>query len=176
MVTHDQEEAMSMADRIAVLRDGRLEQLATPQELYARPATRFVASFIGTANMLDGVATASGVDVERIGSLPAGHAIAPGSPAAAVIRPEQVEVTRGDTGIRGIVADTYFLGGASTLAIDVEGLPAPILSAVHGTTDLVRGDVVSVRFLGATAVELDTTEPASHGTTIPTTAIRVGDQ
>ena len=58
VVTHDQEEAMSMADRIAVLRDGHLEQLATPQELYANPATRFVASFIGTANLLDGTATA----------------------------------------------------------------------------------------------------------------------
>ncbi len=52
-VTHDQEEAMSMADRIAVLNDGRLEQLGTPHEIYRRPASRFVADFIGDANFID---------------------------------------------------------------------------------------------------------------------------
>ena len=52
-VTHDQEEAMSMADRIAVMNDGRLEQLGTPDEIYRRPASRFVADFIGDSNFFD---------------------------------------------------------------------------------------------------------------------------
>ena len=55
VVTHDQEEAMSMADRVAVMNDGRVEQLASPTELYEHPATRFVADFIGSTNLLDGI-------------------------------------------------------------------------------------------------------------------------
>src|SRR5207245_2006835 len=58
-VTHDQEEALSIADRIAVMRSGILEQLATPSELYAHPATLFVATFMGTMNLLDGQVTDS---------------------------------------------------------------------------------------------------------------------
>src|ERR1700753_1739071 len=55
-VTHDQEEALSMADRVGVMRSGKLEQLATPSELYARPATAFVAEFVGTMNRIPGEA------------------------------------------------------------------------------------------------------------------------
>src|SRR3712207_4332127 len=53
-VTHDQEEALTMSDRLAVFRDGRIEQLGTPAEVYERPATRFVAGFVGTSNLLSG--------------------------------------------------------------------------------------------------------------------------
>ncbi|MFC6235575.1 ABC transporter ATP-binding protein, partial [Leucobacter soli] len=77
VVTHDQEEALSMADRIVVLNRGRLEQLDTPVSLYAQPSSRFVAAFIGTANLLDGEATATGVALPSIGELPVGHALAP---------------------------------------------------------------------------------------------------
>src|SRR5207244_11860307 len=55
LITHDQDEALSLADRIAVLRDGRLVQVATPQEIYDRPADAFVANFVGRANLIDGV-------------------------------------------------------------------------------------------------------------------------
>ncbi|MGW4928676.1 ABC transporter ATP-binding protein [Agromyces sp. NPDC004153] len=153
VVTHDQEEAMSMADRIAVLRDGRLEQLATPQELYANPATRFVASFIGTANLLDGTATSAGVDVPGAGEVAAPHVLAAGAPATAVVRPEDVELTDAATsGLRGTVVDTYFLGGASTISIEVPSLAAPILATVHGATRVARGDAVGIRFGRAAVV------------------------
>ncbi|MCD2443401.1 ABC transporter ATP-binding protein [Agromyces sp. SYSU K20354] len=153
VVTHDQEEAMSMADRIAVLRDGRLEQLATPQELYANPASRFVASFIGTANLLDGTATATGVEVPGFGVVDAAHALRAGSPATAVVRPEDVELsTDAATGLSGTVVDTYFLGGASTISIEVPGITAPILATVHGASRVARGDAVGVRFARAAAV------------------------
>ncbi|WP_082461818.1 ABC transporter ATP-binding protein [Agromyces sp. Leaf222] len=152
VVTHDQEEAMSMADRIAVLRDGRLEQLATPQELYANPASRFVASFIGTANLLDGTATATGVDVPGVGVVEATHAKPVGAPVTAVVRPEDLELTDAATaGMRGTVIDTYFLGGASTISVEVPGLAAPLLATVHGASRLARGDSVGVRF-GRTSV------------------------
>uniref|UniRef100_UPI003395DD4F ABC transporter ATP-binding protein n=1 Tax=Agromyces litoreus TaxID=3158561 RepID=UPI003395DD4F len=176
VVTHDQEEAMSMADRIAVLNDGRLEQLASPQELYAEPASRFVAAFIGTANLLDGAATAEGVDVPGIGPVSGRHAMSPGSPATAVVRPEDVAVgTEVSGGLRGTVVDTYFLGGASTISVEVPGLPAPLLASVHGATRLSRGADVGVAFGRATAVPRDPSQPASHGTTVPTTAIPVTD-
>lgn len=154
VVTHDQEEAMSMADRIAVLRDGRLEQLATPQELYAHPASRFVASFIGTANLLDGTATATGVDVPGVGEVAAPHALRAGARATAVVRPEDVELADAASArLRGIVVDTYFLGGASTISIEVPGLAAPILATEHGTSRVARGDAVGVRFGRAAVVE-----------------------
>ncbi|MDF2991409.1 MAG: spermidine/putrescine transporter ATP-binding protein [Microbacterium sp.] len=170
VVTHDQEEAMSMADRIAVLRDGRLEQLATPQELYANPASRFVASFIGSANLFDGVAGPGVLDVPGVGALRAPHSLASGSAATAVVRPEDVELVglggsgaaggAGDAGfgradasgpgsfdgLRGTVVDTYFLGGASTISVDVPGLAAPVRATVHGATRLDRGAEVGLRF------------------------------
>lgn len=158
VVTHDQEEAMSMADRIAVLRDGRLEQLATPQELYANPATRFVASFIGSANLLDGVVRPGRVDVPGVGAVEvAAHALPDGTPATAVVRPEDVDLTAdaATAALSGVVVDTYFLGGASTLSIEVAGLAAPIIASVHGTSALTRGDAVGVRFGRAAAVSHD---------------------
>ena len=66
-VTHDQEEALTMSDRIAVMHAGRIEQLGTPEELYERPATRFVADFIGSTNLLHGVVEADGLDPPDVG-------------------------------------------------------------------------------------------------------------
>ncbi|SFR68273.1 spermidine/putrescine transport system ATP-binding protein/putrescine transport system ATP-binding protein [Agromyces sp. CF514] len=161
VVTHDQEEAMSMADRIAVLRDGRLEQLATPQELYANPASRFVASFIGSANLLDGVAATTGVEVPGIGLVPAPHGLVAGAPATAVVRPEDVELTDAATSaLRGTVIDTYFLGGASTISIEVDGLHAPLLATVHGASRLARGEAVGVRFGRTSVVARDAADDA----------------
>ncbi|GAA1790555.1 ABC transporter ATP-binding protein [Agromyces lapidis] len=176
VVTHDQEEAMSMADRIAVLRDGRLEQLATPQELYRAPASRFVASFIGTANLLDGRATAAGIAVEGLGEVPVPHSLAAGEDATLVVRPEHVVLApvagASSAGVlRGEVVDTYFLGGASTVSIEVAGLPAPMLATVPGTTEFARGAGVELRFGEASLVSRDPAEPGSVGTSIPTSAM-----
>lgn len=154
VVTHDQEEAMSMADRIAVLRDGHLEQLATPQELYADPASRFVASFIGTANLFDGVAVAGGVEVSGIGVVAADHSFPRAQAVTAVVRPEDVDLSEdaATATLRGTVVDTYFLGGASTISVEVPALAAPILATVHGASRLERGDEVGVRFGRASVV------------------------
>ncbi|MGI9824677.1 ABC transporter ATP-binding protein [Agromyces sp. Marseille-Q5079] len=186
VVTHDQEEAMSMADRIAVLRDGRLEQLATPQELYANPASRFVASFIGSANLLDGIATATGLDVPGVGSLDVSHALAAGTPATAVVRPEDVELTDAATAarLRGTIIDTYFLGGASTISVEVPGIAAPILATVHGASRLGRGDAVGLRFgrvavVGADAPAASVDEggaPAASAASAGPTAGQAADQ
>ena len=165
VVTHDQEEAMSMADRIAVLRDGHLEQLATPQELYAQPATRFVAAFIGSANLLDGIATTTGVEVPGFGEVPARHAFSAGVPATAVVRPEDVELVpdAATAALVGTVVDTYFMGGASTISVEVPGVASPILASVHGASRLARGDAVGVRFGRAAVVARDLPAAAADG-------------
>jgi iron(III) transport system ATP-binding protein len=101
-VTHDQSEAMTMSDRIAVLGQGKIRQLATPEEVYARPATRYVASFVGTTNEIEGKVVKTyadgvvGVDtaIGRItGQTGGGARFAVGDPVAVIWRPENVRVT-----------------------------------------------------------------------------------
>ncbi|WP_052460590.1 ABC transporter ATP-binding protein [Microbacterium gorillae] len=98
-VTHDQEEAMTMSDRIVVMRGGRVQQIGSPQEIYRRPTTPFVADFIGTANILAARVTRVGdgrADVVVAGralSVPAHPDIAVGSPAGLLVRPEAARIT-----------------------------------------------------------------------------------
>ena len=90
-VTHDQEEAMAIADRIGVMNQGRLEQLGSAEDLYKRPASRFVATFIGKCNLLEGQVTAPGRFEAAGASLASGGSRANG-PAALCFRPEQAEL------------------------------------------------------------------------------------
>jgi len=113
MVTHDQEEAMEMADRIVCMNEGRIEQIGTPRELYQSPSSPFVAGFIGAINFLPGPIAA------RL--LPE-HATAPALPIG--IRPESLRlaVPSGAAGeLLGSVAAMSFLGGTLRVLIDVEG-------------------------------------------------------
>jgi spermidine/putrescine transport system ATP-binding protein len=123
-VTHDQEEAMTMADTIAVMHDGVVEQLGSPMELYERPRTAFVANFLGQSNLLDGRV------VDRDGSAlvveVAGHRLRvaegaqrPGEAVSVGVRPEKLAIERRDAdgpalgganAVDGVVADTSFLG------------------------------------------------------------------
>ena len=100
VVTHDQDEAMSMADRIAVMRAGRIEQIGAPAEIYERPATRFVAQFIGEINLFEGRVAEARDGVVRIetseGVLtahPPGRACAVGDKLAVAVRPERLRFT-----------------------------------------------------------------------------------
>ncbi|AMB60007.1 ABC transporter ATP-binding protein [Microterricola viridarii] len=152
VVTHDQEEAMSMADRVAVLNRGGIEQLDTPVGLYSRPATRFVASFIGTANLLDGFATGSSssgsaVDVPGVALFPVSHGFAEREPVTLVARPEDVHIVAPDAApITGTVIDTFFLGGSSTVSVEVPGLAKPISCTVHAANVAERGQRVGLNF------------------------------
>ena len=92
-VTHDQEEAMSMADRIAVMSDGRLEQLGTPTEIYKRPASRFVADFIGDSNFFAATVDAD-VATLRERHARAVPARAAAAPATLMVRPESIRRRR----------------------------------------------------------------------------------
>ncbi|MFF5489523.1 ABC transporter ATP-binding protein [Streptomyces virginiae] len=117
-VTHDQEEALSMADRVAVLNAGKLEQCAAPAELYDRPATPFVAEFVGTMNRLPGRLAGSGL-VEVAGArLPVDGPI-PTTPGVQVlVRPENVTVTA-DTEGTATVASASFFGSVTRLHLEL---------------------------------------------------------
>ncbi|MCK9893651.1 ABC transporter ATP-binding protein [Frankia sp. AgB32] len=137
-VTHDQEEALSLADRVGVMRAGRLEQLAAPEVVYAWPATPFVAQFVGTVNRLPG-RTVGGDLVEvlgqrlpavQLGDAPAGAAAT--ADVEVLVRPEAVVVTArttapagASTGALGQVRQRTFRGAVTRLRVDLVGPTAP---------------------------------------------------
>ncbi len=131
-VTHDQEEALTMSDRIAVMHAGRVEQVGTPEELYERPATRFVADFIGSTNLLRGVVEADGSIRLSSGELTrAVHdALGPGSEVEISIRPESIDlVAPGSPGaIGGQVEQAAYLG--TNLSYQVRTAGGLILSVL----------------------------------------------
>ncbi|MEV6250120.1 ABC transporter ATP-binding protein [Streptomyces sp. NPDC051742] len=119
-VTHDQEEALSMADRVAVLNAGRLEQCAAPAELYRRPATPFVAEFVGTMNRLPGLLTDSGL-VEVAGvRLPVDGEAPQNREVDVLVRPENVTVSAAPDGDATVVS-TSFLGSVTRVHVDHAG-------------------------------------------------------
>ena len=120
-VTHDQEEALSMSDRVGVMRAGRLEQVAEPAELYARPATAFVAEFVGTMNRLPAALGDGGKVMTVLGvTVPAQD----GGPASgrvdALVRPENLTVAAAEGG-NGIVTNRTFLGAVTRVAVRLSG-------------------------------------------------------
>jgi ABC-type Fe3+/spermidine/putrescine transport system ATPase subunit len=119
-VTHDQEEAMSMATRIAVMNDGRVEQIGLPSEIYHRPTSRFVADFIGESNF---------IDVSRNGSV-------------LMVRPESVKIsTEPRDGLKGRILQTSFLGNQTRVAVACDGVEAPVLASLFGREQLVERDL-----------------------------------
>jgi putative spermidine/putrescine transport system ATP-binding protein len=127
-VTHDQEEALSISDRVGVMSNGRLEQLGTPRDVYAAPATAFVARFVGRTNELPAEVTAGGIAVAgvQIGvDAPSGAAV--GSTVTVMLRPEDVRVDRpgggaNGAGLPGTVVSEHFAGSTSLLRVRLDRL------------------------------------------------------
>ncbi len=151
-VTHDQEEALTMSDRIAVMNVGVVEQVADPRELYEHPATAFVAGFIGTSNLVslrvdrveDGLAVMDLGEDQRIVAPAAG--VAPGSTLQLTVRPEKIKLAAGSIGARashvgGAVADVIYLGSMTQLLVD---LRTGEQLTVHRLNDEVRGEQLRV--------------------------------
>jgi iron(III) transport system ATP-binding protein len=114
-VTHDQSEALAISTEVAIMRDGRIEQAGAPQEIYERPATRFVADFIGAANVLDGIVeqVRNGTcDVRTAAGVvrAAARSAVTGQNVALVVRPENVLLTADGDGWPGTVVAEAFLG------------------------------------------------------------------
>ena len=143
-VTHDQEEALAIADRVGVMNKGRLEQLAPPAELYAAPSTRFVAEFVGLNNKVpaqvrDGRAEVLGSSVPLIaGSLDAGAGLA-------MVRPESVTIDARSGTPNATVESVNFLGPVSRVYLDVDGIDS-VMAAVPSpvAVKLTPGDRVAV--------------------------------
>ncbi|MEU9173632.1 ABC transporter ATP-binding protein [Streptomyces sp. NPDC048420] len=144
-ITHDQEEALSTADRVAVMRAGRVEQCSTPTELYSRPATAFVAEFVGTTSRIAGVMAARDT-VEVLGRrLPAtGEGLTAGADVDVLLRPEGVDVTPDpDAGAR--VVATAFLGATTRVTVRLpDGVEVKADVATRRAGELPVGTPVAV--------------------------------
>ncbi len=121
-VTHDQEEALAIADRVGVMQAGRLEQLGPPTEIYSRPRTPFVAEFVGLSNRMPGEVKFGGVEV-RGTQLPLVQKDVPAGPAVALVRPEAVTIAGDGESASGPLVGTViavaFLGAVSRVTVDL---------------------------------------------------------
>ncbi len=150
-VTHDQVEAMTLADKIVVLRDGRVEQIGAPLDLYHRPANQFVAGFIGSPKMnFLSIRTVTPQGDALLLALPgAGSVTVPrrgqGTPAILGVRPEHLTIVADDApdALHGTVLVTEALGSETLLHIDLAG--QTIIVKQEGTAPISRGDVVALR-------------------------------
>jgi spermidine/putrescine transport system ATP-binding protein len=138
-VTHDQEEALTMSDRIAVMDRGRVEQVGVPEDIYERPATTFVAGFIGVSNLMPAVVAGPGE--VHLDSGPSVHVaengLAPGERCHAVVRPEKLRIempgpdaaaSNGLPHVEGIVESSIYLGTATQIVVDLgEGVKMTVL-------------------------------------------------
>jgi len=176
-VTHDQEEALTMSDRIAVMNAGNVEQIGTPTEIYDRPATVFVASFIGQANLWPGIQNRVDGDLAELSVLgttlrakPGDTKIEPGGHATLMVRPERVRVSveppTGDVAtVAATVTDLTFQGPVVRLSMDApDGSPIVAHVGSEQNLPLLRpGDRVHVAWapdasLVLPAADIPTTE------------------
>jgi putative spermidine/putrescine transport system ATP-binding protein len=174
-VTHDQDEAMMMSDRIAVMQEGRIAQLGPPDEVYLHPETPFVAGFLGETNLLRGqcVAQQDGYAVVRFAGDATGPArvsrgAAPPCAGAAVlasIRPERIRLLRTDQTaagvIQGVVADRVFLGRHTRLTVQAPGQTLIVSTAEPPRASVVPGATVRLGWSREDAQMLNETSEAS---------------
>jgi putative spermidine/putrescine transport system ATP-binding protein len=144
-VTHDQEEALTMSDRIAVFHHGRIAQVGSPAAIYERPQTEFVAGFVGTSTVLSGRAA---VDLL-------------GAEGTFMVRPERIALSDTGSGTPGVIAEVVYLGATTRYLIDLEAGPritvsAPNTSADAATSGQRRGERVLISIRPGDAVALET--------------------
>ena len=143
-VTHDQEEALAVADRVAVMREGQIEQIGSPEELYTSPATPFVANFVGLSNrvpgeLVDRTVSVHGEQLAVVGEIQANGAV------IAFIRPE--DVVFDTTGIEATVVGSSFLGSLRRTQVQLSD--GALISIQHGVrTQPTVGERVHIRFAG----------------------------
>jgi spermidine/putrescine transport system ATP-binding protein len=157
LVTHDQEEALSMSDLVCVMNQGRIVQTGRPDEIYDRPADLFVADFVGKTNLLTGTVVSVGGDTAEI-ALAGGATLEArtrqplqrGDTVSVSIRPEAVGLGRAGGLLQGVVSNRIFLGSVVEYAVAVPGLGTLLATADHqfGRSELVKpGDPVAIGFM-----------------------------
>ena len=145
-VTHDQEEAFVLGDRVAVMNEGRLVQIDTPADLYARPVSAWVATFVGDANLYQADAR-DGLAATMVGDIPLARE-APDGPLQVLVRPEQLELIDGDDGIVDLVE---FYGHDAMYEVQLHDGQLMKVRTTH-TPDYRRGDHVCIRYNGPPAI------------------------
>lgn len=151
-VTHDQDEALVLSDRIAVMKDGRLAQCGSPEDVYRKPASAFVAGFIGGGNFLTGRAgdrDGSFVKVDIAGGALSGlprDTLKANEPCRLFIRQEHLELHRGDksaSGLPGIVSDVIFHGDLKSVHVTLADQQRLVLT-VHSDITIARGEAIQL--------------------------------
>lgn len=150
-VTHDQEVAMTLSDRLAIMNDGRIEQVGTPQEIYNEPATKFVADFIGDSNFFDGTARETGDEMlieleEDGGPVFTTQVTVSEGPVTVGIRPENIRLSaRGDGDWTGTVREQYFQGDQTRYVMDSNYGARAVDVVVQGDHSVIStGDTVTM--------------------------------
>jgi spermidine/putrescine transport system ATP-binding protein len=158
-VTHDQEEALTMSDRVAVMRDGKILQVGSPREIYNNPVNRFVADFIGETNFLTGTAEGKGVRLASGEVLAIATGRPEGSKVTLAVRPEQVRIgTPDDGGLAATVAEAVYFGTDTHFHLrlgDGTALVARMQNPPSGDSGLSTGAKVSLRFADGSVKALD---------------------
>jgi len=156
-VTHDQSEALSMSDRIVVMNQGRIEQFGTPEEIYARPATPFVADFIGNANFINVMVREDRKDSllvevqDEVLTLdkPESESYAQGEELTLAIKPESMDISEEATGFTGTVEVVSYLGSTTEFKVEFNGSFLTVVHTNTGNRDVKKrktGDKVNLRF------------------------------
>ncbi|MGW0368906.1 ABC transporter ATP-binding protein [Streptomyces coeruleorubidus] len=152
LVTHDQQEALSTADLVAVVRDGRVAQCATPQDLYRHPADPWIAGFVGDAVLLPGTVDVDSGDTAQTALGTVLLAAPPGGLRAGTVllRPEQLRLTGEDSvgAVRGTVTDVSYYGHDAMVTVAVDGHDTPIGIRVAGPIRVRPGEQTGVRVEG----------------------------
>jgi putative spermidine/putrescine transport system ATP-binding protein len=162
-VTHDQAEALSIADRVGVMQAGRLEQLDTPENVYRRPATQFVAEFVGAMNRLPG-RIGDNNDVQVFGqrlTLLNPNGERPGEAVDALLRPEALEIVPDSAG-SARVTDRTFLGSAVRLEVTLDSGQKVLVESSSLTAHVKLEDRVAMRVLADSVVVARDSAPAAH--------------
>lgn len=156
-VTHDQEEALGISDRVGVMSNGRLEQLGTPTEVYRSPANTFVARFVGSMNELPAETVGAGAVRVGAATVSATHALGSGTAIKLLVRPEDLRLHPEETpddGIAGTVVARTFQGAATVVSVRLDVVDT--LVAVHvsgmGAATLAAGDRTTVTIDGSRAL------------------------
>ena len=149
-VTHDQEEAMSMSTRIAVMSEGRIQQIGTPSEIYYRPRSRFVADFIGESNFLSVTTESGAVRLADGRMVPCSvNGWNGGKQATLMVRPEVVRLFQPtdapDGALRGRIVQSSFLGSETRVAVDCDASDAPVTSSQFGRDRIAAGELTPDR-------------------------------
>jgi len=159
LVTHDQEEALELANQVVVMHEGRVEQAGSPADVYNDPATAFVAGFVGAANVLHGHVVDGHVHLGTFQVPGAGH-LEEGAAAAAYVRPHDVRVSTEETGVRGTIDRMATLGWLARLSIRLPGGETLVAHVPHDELgDASEGDEVWVDLRSPKAFGI---EPVMH--------------